>query len=217
MKGNRHKTFSKLKTIVFAILWLGLFFELLFDPAIRQSLFHFLADHPLLAPFVFLLAQALFASFALPCSPLTALAGVLWGMEVGMLYSTLATFFASIWTFVLGRYVLRDWLLGRMHSDVIQLIDRHGWKASMIAHANPVFPGSSLGYAFGISSVSMKSYGFGALMGTLPLQIMMVGIGDSARRILSENFSIWLLVLTIVAVFALIIYKWLVPIYLNKL
>jgi uncharacterized membrane protein YdjX (TVP38/TMEM64 family) len=215
---NRNKVLSKLKAAVIAMLWLGLFFELLIDPSVREHLLHFLSEHPVAAPFVLVLAQVLFATFVLPCSPLSTVAGLLWGLEVGLLYSTLATLSGSIWTFVLGRHVLKGWLLGKMpYVDVLKLIDRHGWRASMMAHANPMFPGSSLGYVFGISSVSIMSYGFGAVIGTLPLQIAMVGIGDSARRMLSDEGSVWVLVLIGLTLIVLISYKWLVPMYLRKI
>jgi uncharacterized membrane protein YdjX (TVP38/TMEM64 family) len=81
----------------------------------------------------------------------------------------------------------------------------------MIAHANPVFPGSSLGYVFGMSEVPVWSYIFGALLGTLPLQLMMVGVGDLTGKLLSGSASLWAVLFILIVITALIGYKIIVP------
>lgn len=207
-----------MKLLVFGIVWASAFLELLFDPALREILFHFLSERPFWAPFVLVAAQMLFASLALPCSPLTVLAGLLWGFETGLLYSVFATLLGSIWTFVLGRHVLKRRLsmegAPKWSRGVMRLIERYGWKASMIAHANPVFPGSTLGYAFGVSSVSMRSFASGALLGTLPLQILMVGVGHLVRSSLGNRPSMWILIWIAIIIFAILAYRKFAPVLL---
>jgi len=172
------KTIAKL---AFAAIWIFIFYQLLFNPEIRVPLLFFCIKHHVLAPFLLVLLQVAFASFALPCSPLTVLAGVLWGFEIGILYATTATIISSMWTFVLGRFVFGKWLKRKVKHNLwlktMGYIYRYKWKASMIAHANPIFPGSSLGYIFGISNIEFFPFIFGALAGTLPLQLLMVGFG----------------------------------------
>jgi uncharacterized membrane protein YdjX (TVP38/TMEM64 family) len=184
---------SRLTALVFIGIWIGLFGEIIFDSSLLAHLRHFLEQHRLLAPLTLLFAQVALASLLLPCSPLTVLAGLLWGFYLGLVYSIVATVVASLWTFLLGRRVLRAWLLrGRLNAwqlKVLATIDRYGWKAAMVAHANPVFPGSSLGYAFGASSVSVGSFALGALLGTLPLQLLMVGIGHLTEKMLVDHLS----------------------------
>lgn len=208
-----------MKLLVFGIVWACAFSELLFDPSLREILLHFLREHSLWAPFVLVVAQILFASLALPCSPLTVLAGLLWGFETGLLYSVLATLLGSIWTFALGRHALKKRLsmesMPKWSHGVMKLIERYNWKASMIAHANPVFPGSSLGYAFGVSSVSMRSFALGALLGTLPLQILMVGVGHLARSSIGGGPSTWIMTLVAVTIFAILVYRKFAPILLS--
>lgn len=212
---------SRAVKLAFAGIWLGLFLGLIFDAGIRQEMLAFCLRHPALAPFILILTQLLLASFALPCSPLTILAGVLWGLEIGILYSTSATMLSSLWTFFLGRFVLRKRFEKTMQLSwwpkIFGLVSRHKWKASMIAHANPVFPGSSLGYVFGMSDVTVWPYTFGALLGTLPLQLMMVGMGDLTRRILSDSTSLWGVLLILVVLAALIGYKIIAPRMLSAL
>ena len=59
------------------------------------------------------------------------------------------------------------------------LIYKFGWKSSFIAHCNPLFPGSSLGYIFGASNITFFSFVIGASLGTIPLQIIGVVIGNN--------------------------------------
>jgi len=180
---------SKIKITIFIVIWITLFSQVLFNEEIKEQIFYLLELHPILAPFIFIILQVLFAIFALPCSPLTLFAGILWGLGIGIIYSTIATLFASVSTFLLGRYVIRkrtkeqamkDW-----HIKVLALIDKYKWKASLVAHINPLFPASPLGYAFGLSEISLFTFTYGAILGTLPLQLALVGAGDASNFILN--------------------------------
>ena len=188
---------SYLRKAVGLLIWGAVCFEVLMDTSIRASFLSWLTQNPIAAPVILILTQILLASFVLPCSPLAMLAGVLWGFGGGILYSTIATVAASLWTFLLARYMCREVISTRLgeywHTSILSLIDKYEWKASLIAHMNPVFPGSSLGYAFGISSISAWAFAFGALMGTLPLSLIMVGIGHLASMQL-DRVSMWPLV-----------------------
>lgn len=211
---------SGITKIVFAGIWLTLFAVLIFDAGIRQEMLSYCLRHPALAPLILVLAQLLLASLALPCSPLTVLAGILWGLEIGILYSTCATMLSSLWTFFLGRFVLRKRFYKSVQLSwwpkIFALVARFKWKASMIAHANPVFPGSSLGYVFGMSDVKVRAYMFGALLGTLPLQIIMVGMGDLTGRVLSGGVNLWIMLFICVVIVAFVGYKIIVPRVLNS-
>lgn len=205
---------SRLAKLAFALIWLALFFELVFDSSVRQAMLSYCVEHPTLAPLALILTQLLLASFALPCSPLTVLAGVLWGFEIGILYATSATILSSLWTFFLGRYAFRNRFKEKMRLSwwpkIFGLVSRYKWKASMIAHANPVFPGSSLGYVFGMSDISALSFFFGAFMGTLPLQLIMVGLGFFTGQTIERHDSGPILIIAgLIA--ALIAYKILAP------
>jgi uncharacterized membrane protein YdjX (TVP38/TMEM64 family) len=210
---------AKAGKVVFGLLWVGLFYELVFNPALREPLLAFCKAHPQLAPGVLILTQLVLASFALPCSPLSVLAGILWGLYLGIVYSTLATVASSVWTFFLGRRFLRERMKGREPAGwwlaISRLIERYKWKAAMLAHANPVFPGSSLGYVFGASRLEFGSFLLGAILGTLPLQLLTVALGSAAGKGLS-GFSVKTGVVVGLLVAALIAYKFVAPKLLNR-
>lgn len=187
---SRLALWRKVMWIAIISVWLLAFYVVLLDQDLRNELHAFLSHHPRVAPLALVGCQILLASFVLPCSPLTVFAGLLWGFHMGIVYSIVATVAGSIWTFALGRWVLKEWLLPSMTHDVYlrinRLITRYTWRASALAHANPAFPGSSLGYAFGMTNVSLLSYASGAVIGVLPLQLLLVGLG----HVLGQSLAI---------------------------
>lgn len=209
------------RAVVLAItaLWFAIFSTLVFNQDIRSYLHAFLLHYPGLAPLLLIVCQIVFASFVLPCSLLTVLAGLLWGFDVAIVYSVIATIAGSLWTFALSRWVLKKWVLpqwvslqipSRAFQQINELITRYTWRASAIAHANPAFPGSSLGYAFGFTDVSLVSYAVGAVLGVLPLQVLLVGLG----HVLGQTMAISIIQIAVMLgglLFFLLLYRLLVP------
>lgn len=175
------KNYSKILKFIFLFLWIYLFFTLIKDKSIKHDLLLFHFENPILAPFIFILIQTILSSLVLPCSPITIIAGIVWGLKLGLLISIISTVVSSIFTFILSKYFLSK--LMNQHDyfgiwkKIQELIKKYGWKSSLIAHANPIFPGSSLGYVFGASKISFISFVLGSVLGTVPLQILGVLIG----------------------------------------
>lgn len=189
---------SLLKKMAPIAIWALLFTFLTFHPGLREEVFALLTKHPNSAPLMLILCQLVFAALGLPCSPLTVLAGLLWGIYAGALYSMIATLVSGVLTFVLGRYMIRHWVQSRFISgrmlwaeQLLQAIDRYSWKAVILAYANPILPGSSLGYVFGISRIGLVTFVAGMTFGTIPLQLLLVGIGHSIAQNASSQAD-WL-------------------------
>ncbi|MDC1026660.1 VTT domain-containing protein [Candidatus Thioglobus sp.] len=163
--------------------------------------------------------QIVLASFILPCSVIAVLAGILWGVEIGIVYSLLATICASSWTFVVGRFLIKDWNssinIFSWSASVVNLINSHNWKASMIAHANPLFPGSSLGYIFGLSKVGYGNFLFGLIIGTLPLQILVVTFGYFSNRVINLSVDYVIILALFIVVMAIFLYMKMMPLVLD--
>jgi uncharacterized membrane protein YdjX (TVP38/TMEM64 family) len=208
---------KKLIKIAFLGLWLILFYELLTNQAIKSHLMAYCSIHPYASALLLVALQILLASFALPCSPLSVTAGALWSWHLGFIFSLVATLGASIWTFVLGRFVFKNWFLRKQSQlglNISRLIEKYQWKASMVAHANPLFPGSSLGYAFGASVISFRKFLLGVILGTLPLQLIMITLGNKLK--ISDIFSMGNIFAIVTCVILLIAYLKLVPKYFSR-
>jgi uncharacterized membrane protein YdjX (TVP38/TMEM64 family) len=212
---------NKLLKLVFILVWVIVFYNILFNTLFQDTLLIYSNDNKIFAPLLLILMQIVLASFILPCSAIAVLAGMLWGVEIGILYSLLATICASSWTFIVGRYISRKWdpskYIFSWYKGTIALVNSHNWKASMIAHANPLFPGSSLGYIFGLSKVSYYHFLIGVIFGTLPLQIVIVLFGHFSNSIVKPESSFILLPLFILVIIMLILYRKLVPNLLNSI
>jgi len=176
--------------IAIAIIWLLLYINLLLNSELRKFMISNALNYPSLAPWLIILGQVVFSLVLLPCSIFTILSGMLWGFELGVAYSLIGTVLSSCMTFFVGRHLQNNWLckknqgaLGR----IFLLIDKYHWKASFIAYVNPLFPGSSLGFVFGASALKFRFFILGAILGTLPLQLILVFSGS-----IGEYLSIWM-------------------------
>ena len=159
-----------------------------------------LAAHPYLAPALFIAVHVLLAVCLLPCSPMTLLAGVLWGGRLGFVLSLAGALASMAVTFALARGVLRDRIEGfllRRYPRVAELLGKaveHDWKLIAAVQLNPAVPGSSLGYPFGLTRIPFLRYLSLSFVFMLPLQLLLVQTGDSVVGAITATRSFrWLL------------------------
>lgn len=157
-----------------------------------------LSSYPLAAPIVFIGVHILMAALFLPCSPMTLMAGALWGGVYGMVISMVAALASSATTFLLSRSFLhgkiKKFLIHR-YAKIAGLLDQvavHDWKIIAISQMNPLIPSSSVGYAFGLSRVTLKRYLLFSGIFMLPLQALFVMTGHSITDLLvSGKKGVW--------------------------
>ena len=124
----------------------------------------FLGLHPIIAPLLFILIQVFLATFLIPCSLMTLVAGFLWGAIFGFCISTISTVFAASFTFYLSRNCLRtplkNFLYKRFHKFKKYMLFKKilSWKEVVLIQINPIMPISSSGYFFGLTSTSFKKF-----------------------------------------------------------
>lgn len=153
-----------------------------------DALVVFLEKHRISAPIFFVLIHTLFAAFFIPCSPLAVIAGIIWGQFYGMLFATLGALSASGFTFMVGRYLAAGYIESRLNSPsltwLLKQANKHGWKVVAFTQMNPIFPSSTLGYLYGTTRIPFKTYIMATLLFMMPLQIVLVSIGQSTRDVL---------------------------------
>lgn len=153
---------------------------------------------------LFIAVHIIFAIFFIPCSPMTTLAGVIWG-PYGVIYALIASLLSSITTFFLSRYLLHSYFYKRYYKNkkyiwLASMTEKHSWKIIAVTQLNPVVPSSTLGYLYGLSKVQFKSYILFSFIFSLPLSFTFVFIGSSVIEILKGNLiNVMLLSFTIVA------------------
>ena len=168
-----------------------------------------LAQNPLAAPIIFIAVHLLMAVFFLPCSPMTLMAGAIWGGRYGLAISMFAALASSVTTFLLSRSFLHgkieNFLIYR-YPKVTELLAQaalHDWKIIAVSQLNPLVPASTLGYAFGLSSITLKRYILFSAIFMLPLQILFVLTGHSVIGLFASggHWGVALALIFLVAIF----------------
>ena len=149
----------------------------------------FLSNYPLVAPIVFIGAHILMAVLFLPCSPMTLIAGALWGSLYGLIISILAAILSTATTFILSRSILHSriekFLINRYPkiADLLAQVPIHDWKLIAVSQLNPLIPASTMGYAFGLSRITLARYLLLSGIFMLPLQVLFVVTGYSITQL----------------------------------
>jgi uncharacterized membrane protein YdjX (TVP38/TMEM64 family) len=160
----------------------------------------YLVAHPIIAPVLYALLHIIFAVCMIPCSPMAIIAGALWGKWLGLAISIVSAFLSSCTTFWLARIFFRQ----RIHAFLVkkfkktdwflEQVRKKGWKFVATVQLNPVAPGSTLGYLFGLTNISFLVYAFFLLLFMLPLQIILVLCGGMISQLLSGKVT-WILLI----------------------
>ncbi|UPT75631.1 MAG: TVP38/TMEM64 family protein [Elusimicrobiota bacterium] len=98
----------------------------------------------------------------LPISPLTLGAGVLFGVWKGFALVWCGATLGSCASFLLGRYLLREWVEKRaerwpLFGAIRRAVTRQGWKVVFLTRLAPVFPFTFLNYGYGLTRISLGS------------------------------------------------------------
>jgi uncharacterized membrane protein YdjX (TVP38/TMEM64 family) len=132
----------------------------------------------------------------LPGSVLTLGAGVVFGVVLGSVYVFIGATFGAIAAFLVGRYLLRNWISKKIEGNekfvaIDKAVAKEGFKIVLLTRLSPIFPFNLLNYAFGVTKVSLKHYSF-ASVGMIPGTVMYVYIGSlvgNIARIGAQNPS----------------------------
>jgi pyruvate/2-oxoglutarate dehydrogenase complex dihydrolipoamide dehydrogenase (E3) component/uncharacterized membrane protein YdjX (TVP38/TMEM64 family) len=128
---------------------------------------------------VYVLATVLF----LPGSILTLGAGFAYGVGLGTAVVWIGANVGAALAFGLGRTLARQWVAARVETNprfaaIDRAVGRDGLKIVLLTRLSPVFPFNLLNYAFGLTTVSLRDYVLGSLVGMLPGTVMYVYLGS---------------------------------------
>ena len=164
-----------------------------------------LQAYPIIAPLLFVIVHVVMAVLILPCSPMTLLAGALWGGVYGLGISILGALASSAATFVLSRSLLQNrihnFLLRRYPTikDILPQVSAHDWKLVAATQLNPFVPASVLGYVFGLTHIGFARYIILSALFMIPLQVLFVYTGYTAATSSSVSDMLRTLFLLVIA------------------
>ena len=125
----------------------------------------------------------------IPGSILTLGAGFVFGVVWGSVYVLIGALIGETCAFLLGRYLVRDWIREKMARNqaftaLNQAINREGLKIILLTRLSPIFPFSLLNYAFGVTRISLRNYFLGSI-GMIPMTVSYVYLGSLAENLAS--------------------------------
>lgn len=120
-----------------------------------------------------------------PASLLTLAAGALFGVLRGTIVVFIGAALGALLSFLIARYLARDWVAARVHSDprfaaIDRAIAAQGRRVVFLLRLSPVIPFGLLNYALGLTQVRATDFMIASL-GMLPGTLLYVYSGSLAR------------------------------------
>ncbi|TVQ37023.1 MAG: TVP38/TMEM64 family protein [Spirochaetaceae bacterium] len=139
-------------------------------------------------PVVYVLIYILICVLLIPGSILTLGAGAVFGVVRGSIYTSVGSTLGATIAFLVGRFLLRDWVRQRVESSprlvaVDEAVGREGAKIVFLLRMSPLVPFSISNYVYGLTRVKTSSYVLASWAGMIPGTVMYVYIGSLARRL----------------------------------
>ena len=136
-------------------------------------------------PVAFVGAYAVVTLAPVPKNVLSASAGVLFGIYVGVSVVLIGATAGAVAGFalarVLGREAVEQWAGSRVRSGE-DLLRRHGVFGVFVARLVPVVPFTVVNYASGLSPIRLRHYLLGTVPGMLPGTVAYVALGAYGGR-----------------------------------
>ncbi len=155
------------------------------DALDAASLQRWIAGYGSVGPLVFVALYALGTVIFLPGSVITLAGGALFGPILGTFCNlTGATLGAAI-AFLIARYLAADWVAARVGGRLRQLmegVEREGWRFVAFTRLVPLFPFNLLNYAFGLTRVHFGHYLLATYLCMLPGAIAYSYLGYAGRE-----------------------------------
>lgn len=161
------------------------------------------------APLVFIVLYIVATVFFLPGTPLTLLAGLVFGPIFGALWTLIGASVGATLAFLTGRYATRglveSWTENNERIKKLdEGVERHGWRMLLITRLVPLFPFNLQNYAYGLTSVGLGTYVLLTTICIIPGVIVYAFAGGSLATA-QDNLTTTFIYLGIAAVFFVII------------
>jgi uncharacterized membrane protein YdjX (TVP38/TMEM64 family) len=151
----------------------------------RASLVHAIGpDHPL-APVIAVAGSAVLTTALAPRTLLAGVGGVIFGFVSGAMYIMLGITLGAIIAHAIGRLLGRDFMARHLSGRLLtmeQAVARRGVMAIVISRMIPLMPFGISNYLFGTTSVRMRPFLTGTVLGALPATLAYSALGAATAR-----------------------------------
>lgn len=171
-----------------------------------------------IAPLIYIGLYLVSTVFFLPGSPVTVLAGFVFGPLWGVFYASVASIISVSIAFLIARYVARDlvesWVKDNTQFRKIdEQVEEQGWRILMFTRLVPIFPFNLQNYAYGLTSIRFSTYVLVSALFMLPGTAVFVQLGGA---FVSGEGNIWKTLLYLGVAGVLMVLLSLIPKLLRK-
>lgn len=137
-----------------------------------------------IAPLIYLGLYLTSTIFFLPGSPVTVLAGFVFGPLWGVIYASISSIISVAFAFLIARYVARDLVEGWVKDNsqfrkIDEQVEEQGWRILMFTRLVPIFPFNLQNYAYGLTSIRFTTFVFISAIFMLPGTVALVLLGGA--------------------------------------
>jgi uncharacterized membrane protein YdjX (TVP38/TMEM64 family) len=152
-------------------------------------------DNLLVALLIFFVVEVVLVGLSVPvATPLSLIAGVLFGRWLGTLVVSFASTLGATIVTLLARYVFRDSLRRRVAArprwqaalDALDRgVERDGWFYLLLVRLTPVLPFFLINLGMGLTRIRPRTYWWATQLGMLPSTLVVVSAGAEVGEITS--------------------------------
>ncbi|MGI5246582.1 TVP38/TMEM64 family protein [Dactylosporangium sp. CA-139066] len=151
----------------------------------RASLVHAIGPNHPLAPVIAVAGSALLTTALAPRTLLAGVGGVIFGFAGGAMYIMLGITIGAIIAHTIGRLLGRDFMARHLSGRLLameQAVAKRGVMAIVISRMIPLMPFGISNYLFGTTSVKMRPFLTGTVLGALPATLAYSALGAATAR-----------------------------------
>lgn len=160
------------------------------------------------APIIFIVAFILLSNIGVPITPLTLIAGSLFGVVYGIIYTIVASNISCCIAYFVAKLIGRDAVLKRIQNGsfvdtAIKKADKNAFIFIASMRMVPVLPCLIINYLSGVLNINLKSYMLGNLLGMLPGTIIYVYLGYTATSLIDNPILLVAVAVLLVIIMAI--------------
>jgi uncharacterized membrane protein YdjX (TVP38/TMEM64 family) len=145
------------------------------------------ARHTLIFVTSFILIYVVQTALSLPgAAVLTLAGGAIFGSVMGTVYVNIGASTGATLAFLVARFLMRDWVVGRLGSRTARLdqgLRESGLSYLLFLRLVPLFPFWLINLASGITGLPLRTYVLGTVVGILPGSFVYANAGASLATI----------------------------------
>ena len=149
------------------------------------------ADHPVLAPVLYMLAYAVIVTVSLPEGALlTVIGGLLFGTVLGTCWAVLGASLGAVGLFVLARPAFGaavEARAGHLLARIRPGLERDGFSYLLTIRLIPIFPFWMVNLAAALVGMRPLSYAAATLIGIIPSTLVFAAVGSGLETVLASG------------------------------